>query len=105
VTIAGVEIPEGAKLFLWAAAAGRDPSVFPNPNEFDMRRENARHQLTFGKGIHFCIGSALAKLEARLVIEAMTARFPRLRLLPDQEMTFHPNISFRGPQALWVDAR
>jgi cytochrome P450 len=102
VTIAGVEIPEGAKLFLWTAAAGRDPDVFPDPDTFDVRRENARHHLAFGKGIHFCIGSALGKLEARLALEALTARFPGLRLVPDQQLTFHPNISFRGPQALWA---
>jgi cytochrome P450 len=67
-----------------------------------VRRENARHHLAFGKGIHFCIGSALGKLEARLALEALTARFPGLRLVPDQQLTFHPNISFRGPQALWA---
>lgn len=104
VTVSGFEIPEGAKLFLWLAAAGRDPEVFPEADRFDMRRDNARHHLAFGKGIHFCLGSALGKLEARLALEALGARFPGLRLVPDQELTFHPNISFRGPQALWVTA-
>ncbi len=104
VTIAGLDIPAGAKLFLWLAAAGRDPTVFPDPDRFDMGRDNARHHLAFGKGIHFCIGSALGKLEARLALEALTARFPNLRLAPNRELTFHPNISFRGPQALWVSA-
>lgn len=102
VTISQVRIPEGSKLFLWLAAAGRDPEVFPNPETFDMRRENARHHLAFGKGIHFCIGSMLGKLEARLAVEALITEFPRLRLVPDQRLTFHPNISFRGPQALRV---
>ena len=101
-TIAGVEIPQGAQLFLWLAAAGRDPDVFPDPDVFDVRRENARHHLAFGKGIHFCIGSALGKLEARLALEALTTRFPSLRLVQGQQLTFHPNISFRGPQALWA---
>ncbi|MFZ1993260.1 MAG: cytochrome P450 [Solirubrobacteraceae bacterium] len=105
VVIAGVEIPEGAKLFLWLAAAGRDRSVFSDPDVFDLHRENAKRHLAFGKGIHFCIGSALGKLEARLALEALTNRFPGLRLIPDQSLTFHPNISFRGPQALWVEAR
>ena len=105
VRIAGAEIPEGAKLFLWLAAAGRDPNVFPNPHTFDLHRDNAKHHLAFGKGIHFCIGSALGKLEARVALEALTHRFPRLRLVPDQKLTFHPNISFRGPQALWAEVR
>lgn len=105
VTVAGIQIHEGAKLFLWLAAAGRDPSVFVDPDAFDVHRENAKRHLAFGKGIHFCIGSALGKLEARLALEALTRRFPTLRLVPDQTFDFHPNISFRGPQALWAEAR
>jgi cytochrome P450 len=104
VTLGGVEIPEGAKLFLWLAAAGRDSAVFPAPDLFDLRRENARHHLAFGKGIHFCLGAALGKLEARLALEALSTRLPRLRLVADQELSFHPNISFRGPQVLWATA-
>ncbi|MBV9050456.1 MAG: cytochrome P450 [Solirubrobacterales bacterium] len=105
VTIAGIDIPENSKLFLWLAAAGRDPSVFPNPDMFDLHRQNAKRHLAFGKGIHFCIGSALGKLEARLTLEVLTNRFPTLRLIPNQTLTFHPNISFRGPQTLWAEVR
>jgi cytochrome P450 len=104
VTLGGVEIPEGSKLFLWLAASGRDASVFPEPDVFDLRRANARRHLAFGKGIHFCIGSALGKLEAQLALAELTRRFPRLRLVEGQELAFHPNISFRGPLALWVQA-
>jgi cytochrome P450 len=104
VTLGGVDIPEGAKLFLWLASSGRDASVFPEPDVFDLRRANAKRHLAFGKGIHFCIGSALGKLEAQLALEELTRRFPSLRLVEDQELSFHPNISFRGPQALWVRA-
>jgi cytochrome P450 len=102
VTLGGVDLPAGAKLFLWLAAAGRDPAVFDDPDEFDIERENARRHLVFGKGIHFCLGSALGRLEAQLALEALTRRFPTLRLVPEQKLTFHPNISFRGPQQLWV---
>jgi cytochrome P450 len=105
VTLDGVQIPEESMLFLWTAAAGRDPSVFEHPDVFDLHRENAKRHLAFGKGIHFCIGSALGKLEARLALEMLTSRLPNLRLLPDQRPRFHPNISFRGPQALWAQAR
>ena len=104
VTLGGVALPEGAKLFLWLAAAGRDADVFPDPDAFDPERPNARRTLAFGRGIHFCIGSALGRLEATLALEELTRRFPALRLAPsDQEIPFHPNISFRGPQTLWVD--
>jgi cytochrome P450 len=105
VTLGGAEIPEGATLFLWLAASGRDASVFPEPERFDIARANAKRNLAFGKGIHFCIGSALGKLEAALALEALTRRFPRLRLVDDQPpLRFHPNISFRGPLEMWVRA-
>jgi cytochrome P450 len=81
--VAGVEIPEQSKLFLWLAAAGRDPSVFANPDVFDAHRENAKRHLAFGKG-HLCIGPALGKLEARLALQALATRFPNLRLVPDR---------------------
>jgi cytochrome P450 len=104
VTLGGVELPEGAKLFLWLAASGRDASVFPEPERFDVRRANARHSLAFGKGIHYCIGASLGKLEACLAVEGLVRRWPRLRLQTGRELRFHPNISFRGPLELWVDS-
>ena len=103
VTLGGVALPEGAKLFLWLAATGRDPAVFPEPDRFDPGRENARHHLAFGKGIHYCAGASLGKLEARLAVEGLATRFPGLRLVDGQQIPFHPNISFRGPLELWVD--
>jgi cytochrome P450 len=104
VTLGGVSLPEGAKLFLWLAASGRDTSVFPEPEEFDVQRANATKTLAFGKGIHYCLGAALGKLEAEIALEMLTRRFPRLRLVEGQQLAFPANISFRGPQALWVSA-
>src|SRR5262245_43111404 len=102
VTLGGVDLPEGAKLFLWLAASGRDASVFPEPDKFDVQRPNATKTLAFGRGIHYCLGAALGKLEAQIALEALTRRFPHLRLVEGQELSFHANISFRGPEALWV---
>jgi hypothetical protein len=104
VTLGGVHLPEGAKLFLWLAASGRDASVFPEPERFDLERTNAAKTLAFGKGIHYCLGAALGKLEAEIALEGLTHRVPRLRLVDRQRLSFHANISFRGPQALWVHA-
>jgi cytochrome P450 len=78
--------------------------VFPDPASFDPERENSRRTLAFGRGIHFCVGSALGRLEATVAIEALQRRFPDLALEPDREIPYHPNISFRGPQQLWVTA-
>ena len=104
VTLGGVDLPAGAKLFLWLAASGRDTAVFPEPETFDLRRANTTKTLAFGKGIHYCLGAALGKLEAQLALDGLTHRFPRLRLVDGQALSSHPNISFRGPQALWVHA-
>ncbi len=101
-TLGGVELPEGARLFLWLAAAGRDASVFADPAGFDLRRPNAQDHLAFGRGLHYCLGASLGKLETRIAVEHLARRFPRLRLAEEQQLSFHPNISFRGPQALFV---
>jgi cytochrome P450 len=105
VTLGGVAIPAGAKLFLWLAAAGRDAAAFDRPDEFDLHRAGADRHLAFGKGLHFCLGANLGKLEAQLAVAELARRYPALRLAPDQRLTFHPNISFRGPQALTVCRR
>ena len=100
--LGGVNLPEGARMFLWLAAAGRDASVFPRPHRFDPLRPNAGAHLAFGKGLHYCLGASLGKLETRIAVQHMARRFPRLQLVDGQHLAFHANISFRGPQTLWV---
>ena len=105
VTLGGIELPEGAKLFLWLAAAGRDADVFPEPERVRSRarqlapdaRVRARHPLLHRVRARAPGGDAGAR--------GAHAPLPGLRLAPpDQEVPFHPNISFRGPQVLWVQA-
>jgi len=105
VTLAGVDLPAGARLFLWLAAAGRDEAVFGQPDEFDLHRTDAERHLAFGKGLHYCLGANLGKLEAQIAVTELARRHPALSLVPDQQFTFHPNISFRGPQVLLVRTR
>jgi cytochrome P450 len=102
VSVAGVDLPEGARLFLWLAASGRDASEFACPADFELHRPNAEEHLAFGKGLHYCLGANFGRLEAQIAIAELARRFPRLTLVPGQRLTFHPNISFRGPQALLV---
>jgi cytochrome P450 len=102
--VAGVEIPEGARLMLLLASANRDERIFEDPDEFDIRRENANKHIAFSHGIHFCLGAPLARLEARIAFELLTERLPDLRLSPsDQHTEFDSNMSFRGPKELWVE--
>jgi cytochrome P450 len=96
-TLAGVDLPPGAKLFLWLAAADRDGAVFADPDQFDLHQH-----LAFGKGLHYCLGANLGMLETQIAITELARRYPNLRLAPDQSLAFHPNISFRGPQSLRV---
>jgi cytochrome P450 len=100
VEIGGVPIPAGANLLLWIGSANRDPAVFEEPDHFDIRRPNAKEHLSFGSGPHFCLGAPLARLEARVVLEELSARLPGLRLVPGAPLQFQPNTSFRGPLSL-----
>lgn len=103
VDIGGAAVPEGANLLLMLGAANRDPAKFPDPDAFDIRRPNAHQHLSFGHGAHVCLGAPLARLEARIVLEEVSARVPSLRLVAGQALEFLPNISFRGPLSLLVE--
>jgi cytochrome P450 len=91
--IGEVVVPKGDTMMLLFAAAQRDPSVFAAPDVFDPDREDNRH-LAFGHGVHFCLGAPLARLEARIALSAVTARFPNARLVG--EPTYKPNVTLRG---------
>ena len=97
--VGGVAIPEGSDLVLVMGSGNRDEEVFGDGEAFDIRRANARNHISFGYGIHFCLGFQLAKLETSIALEALSRRLPGLRLQP-QETAFVRNISFRVPNAV-----
>ena len=103
VEIGGVAIPSDANLLLLIGSANRDPAMFEDPERFDIHRANAGEHLAFGHGSHFCLGAPLARLEARIVLEELSARYPSMRLVAGQTLRFLPNTSFRGPLALLAE--
>uniref|UniRef100_UPI003F495E76 cytochrome P450 n=1 Tax=Streptomyces chartreusis TaxID=1969 RepID=UPI003F495E76 len=103
VTVGGVEIPADAKILLLLGAANRDPKHFAEPESFDIHREDARKHLAFGQGIHYCIGAALARMEARIALDLLAQRAPKMRMVEDQDFDFPANVSFRGPRKLLVN--
>ena len=100
--INGVEIPADANLLLMLNSANRDEKTFPEPDAIISTRDNLKDHLAFGYGIHYCVGAPLARLEMALLLEALTRKLPKLRLLPDQKIAYTRNISFRGPVSLHV---
>jgi cytochrome P450 len=82
VDISGVEVLENARLMLLLASANRDESIFEDPDEFDIRRENAGKHVAFSHGMHFCPGAPLVRLEARIAFELLAQGLPDLRLSP-----------------------
>ncbi len=101
--VGGVAIPAGTPVFLNFASAHRDPDVFSDPWTFDLHRADSRSHIAFGKGIHFCLGAKMARLETRLVLQALAERLPSLRLVEGQALTTSPNVTFRGPEQLMVE--
>ena len=99
----GVGIPKDANLLLMLNSANRDEDIFDQPDEIQLERDVATKHLAFGYGIHFCVGAPLARLEIRILFEELTSRLPSLKLVPDQELKYLPNISFRGPLKLFVE--
>jgi cytochrome P450 len=82
VEIRGKTLPMGARVHLLYAAANRDPRVFEEPDRFDILRKPNNH-LSFGFGIHFCLGASLARLELQIGLEELLARWPEYRLRTD----------------------
>lgn len=101
--IAGVDIPAGTQVFLSLAAANHEPALFDEPTDFDIQRKNARKHISFGHGIHFCLGARLARLEGQIAMETLAARLPSLRLVENQKLKYSTNITFRGPAELLID--
>src|SRR5690606_1668875 len=90
VEISGVKIPAGAKLLIVSSSANHDERHFADADLFDIRRENATDQLTFGYGAHQCMGKNLARMEMQIFLQEFTRRLPHMQLA-EQKFTYLPN--------------
>ena len=97
VEVGGEKIPAGARVMLMIGSANRDPARFPDPDRFDVTRDTTGH-LGLGFGIHFCLGSHLARLESRIVLEGITGRLANLQLAGPVKR--NPSPILRGPATL-----
>ena len=95
-TLAGVDLPAGSVAMAVIGAANRDPLVFENPDDFDVTRANARRNIAFGHGEHFCIGASLARAEARISFERLLARLDDMRLLDPGALSYVESFIVRG---------
>jgi len=103
--VGGTELAAGSLAFVLLAAANRDPAHFPHPENFDVGREPNEH-VSFGEGIHFCLGAPLARLEGAIAIEAMLEKFPRLQLAnPSAKLEYRGSMALRGLSELRLSAR
>jgi cytochrome P450 len=100
IEIGGEKILQGESLSVSLAAANRDPAIYPDPDRFDVEREDTHHQ-AFGGGRHFCLGAHLARLEAAETFSVLLSRFPTLEF-GSGDPVYAANPSFRGLQSFPV---
>jgi cytochrome P450 len=103
VAIGETVIPKGEVVMAVIAAADHDPKRFPEPNKLDITRTDDKH-LAFGKGIHYCLGAPLARMEGQIAIGTLLRRMPNLQLKgTPKSLTWRPGVIFRGLQELPVE--
>ncbi len=101
--IDGVPIAKGSRLVLFYTAANRDPKVWgDDPDRFDPDRPNLKEHLAFGKGIHFCLGAPLSRVEMQVALEVLATRLGSISLTDDNDFRYHPSFMLRGLVSLGV---
>ena len=100
--IAGYPIAEGEAVFPLLGACNHDPDRFVNPDDFEIQREN-NVPITFSLGPHHCMGSALARMEVSIILEALATKMPSMSLASEQ-ISWRDTVVFRGPESLELRA-
>lgn len=99
----GVHIPAGARLVIVFASANRDAALYEDGDSFDPDRDNLRDHLAFGKGIHFCLGANLSRLEAKVALEELSRRIDSFTLSDTNEYRYFASFMLRGLERLDID--
>jgi cytochrome P450 len=102
-TLGRTDLPAGSRLLLLWGAANRDPAQFDTPHDFRLDRPGGKGHITFGKGAHFCVGAALARLEAQIVLRAVLDRTSRIDAV--DVGPWLPSILVRRREHIWLRVR
>ncbi|MBX9878748.1 MAG: cytochrome P450 [Candidatus Obscuribacterales bacterium] len=99
--IRGKKLKKNDLMVMFVGAANRDPEMFADPDKFDITRKDSKY-LSFGAGIHHCLGWSLAKTEAEIAFATLFKRLPNLQIKPGKEVRFRRHPALRGLQELWL---
>jgi cytochrome P450 len=99
IEVGGITVPAGTPVLCLLGAANRDPAVYPDPDRLDITRQNVR-PMSFGGGIHYCLGAQLARIEAEVAILSLLERFPNLRLDDVANPQWRDTFVLRGLKTL-----
>lgn len=103
VMLGGVELPAGSRIVIVFASANRDEQIYTEPDTFEPDRENLRQHLAFGKGIHFCLGANLSRLEGQVALQELTRRIETFTLADTNELRYFPSFILRGLTSLDIE--
>ena len=103
VELAGQPLAENDMVAVMIGAGNQDAAMFENPRTFDIHRPNVRRHLAFGAGPHFCVGSELARIEARVAFETLFDRLDDISLAPGAELGHHPSFAIRGYREIPIE--
>lgn len=101
--LGGVHLPAGSRIVIVFSSANRDESVFPHADDFDPDRDHVRDHLAFGKGIHYCLGANLSRLEGRIALQELASRIESFRLADDNAYGYFPSFMLRGLTSLTLE--
>ncbi|MDH4168804.1 MAG: cytochrome P450 [Acidimicrobiia bacterium] len=103
--LAGVSLPAGSRVVAMFTSANRDESLFADPDTFDPDRDGLTNQIAFGKGVHYCLGANLSRLEGTIALEELSRRIAAFRLADSNDYAYHPSFMLRGLKRLELELR